>query len=112
MSRGRAGVAAAAVVGTAVFLGWWLFRRAPPQIGPDREAELAIDALFTALTARDEKLLAECGQRLHLLRDSEQLPPEAAEFIDGTIVQAQDGEWLPAAVRLYEFMKGQRRLPE
>ncbi len=109
MTTRRAAIAAG-FCGLAVFFGWWLFgKRRPPQIGPDEEAELAVDALFTAMTAHDQKLLAECEERLHALRDSEQLPEDASEFIDGTVQLARAGKWRPAADRLYDFMKQQRR---
>jgi hypothetical protein len=68
-----------------------------------------VDALFTAVTARDEKLLAQCEQRLHAYRDAGKLPQSAARHLDGVIATARAGSWRPAAERLYSFIQRQRR---
>jgi hypothetical protein len=81
----------------------------PPQLGNDGEAYSTVDALFTAVTARDEKLLGDCEQRLHALRDGGRLPKDAAEHLDGIIRKARAGRWERAAESLYAFMKDQRR---
>lgn len=81
----------------------------PPQMGADEETFTAVDALFTAVTARDEKLLHQCEQRLHALRQSGKLPARAGDYLDRIIQTAHAGSWQAAAERLYNFMKGQRR---
>jgi hypothetical protein len=100
----------AAGVGAAALLGCWsLGCGGPPQMGADEQVFAAVDALFTAVTARDEKLLGQCERRLHALRGAGQLPGGAADFLDGVIGKARDGRWGAAAEKLYGFMKGQRR---
>jgi hypothetical protein len=81
----------------------------PPQIGAEEEAFKAVDALFTAVTSKDEKRLGECEARLHGLRDAAKLAERPCGFLDGVIAEARGGGWEGAAERLYEFMLGQRR---
>jgi hypothetical protein len=101
---------AAGVVGLAVLLACWLVWRArPPQMGTEEEVLGAVDALFTAVTARDEKLLGQCEQRLHALRGAGKLPADAADHLARIIEKARAGRWQSAAERLYAFMKAQRR---
>ena len=78
-------------------------------MGADEEVFKAVDALFTAVTARDEKLLGECEQRLSALKDAGKLPTDAAAYLDSVIRKARDGRWENAAEKLYDFMKAQRR---
>jgi hypothetical protein len=80
-----------------------------PQIGADAEAFAAVDALFTTVTARDERLLNQCETRLHALRDAGRLPARAARRLDDVIQRARGGRWESAARRLYDFMAAQRR---
>ena len=94
-------------VGAVLWLLVWLART--PQMGADEEAFHTVDALFTAVTARDETLLAQCEQRLHAHRDAGKLPGEASDYLDGVIAKARDGRWQSAAEQLYQFMKVQRR---
>lgn len=79
-----------------------------PQMGGDEEVMSAVDALFTAVTARDEKLLSQCEQRLDQLRSNSKLPQAAAGSLTGIIKQARSGGWEPAARRLYSFIEAQR----
>src|SRR5438105_9828504 len=85
---------------------WWA---TPPQMGADEQVFAAVDALFTAVTARDERLLGQCEQRLRGLRAAGKLPDGAADFLDGVIRKAREGRWESAAEKLYGFMQGQRR---
>jgi hypothetical protein len=101
---GAAGAGLAALLVAA--LVWWWGR--PPQMGADGEAVKAVDALFTAVTARDEQLLGDCERRLHALRDSGRLPADAADYLGGVIAKARAGRWESAAERLYGFMRAQR----
>jgi hypothetical protein len=94
-------------VGAAV-LALAFFRR-PPQMGADEEVFRTVDALFTAVTARNEKLLAQCEGRLRAYREAGRVPGEACDYLDGVIARARGGEWRSAAERLYEFMSAQRR---
>ncbi len=98
------GIGGVLLVGLLVML--W---SGPPQMGADEEVFRSVDALFTAVTARDEKLLGQCEQRLHAQRDAGKMPTEAGEYLDEVIARARSGKWETAAERLYEFMKAQRR---
>jgi hypothetical protein len=95
------------VLGIAAALAWvW---RGPPQMGPDEGVFRTVDALFTAVTAKDERSLEDCNRRLLGYRESGKLPSAAAAELDAIIQKARSGAWTAAAERLYDFMKGQRR---
>ena len=83
--------------------------RTPPQMGPDDEVFNTVDALFTAVTARDEKHLAACKARLVTYREAGKLPKPSAEYLDDVIAKAHNGGWETAAKWLYDFMLAQRR---
>jgi hypothetical protein len=83
--------------------------RSPPQIGTDDEVFATVDALFTALTCRDDSRLDDCEERLLAFREADQLPEDAADYLDAVIEQARSGQWEAAARRLYDFMYRQRR---
>lgn len=104
-------VALIALAAVAVILAVVLFLNlgSPPQMGPDEGVFRTVDALFTALTGRNEKQLAQCEQRLKGYQEAGKLPAKAAKSLDGIIQTARAGRWQPAAERLYDFMKGQRR---
>jgi hypothetical protein len=78
-------------------------------MGADEEVFKTVDALFTAVTARDEKWLGDCQQRLRTLAEGGKLPADAAAYLDGIIQTARGGRWQSAAESLYAFMKAQRR---
>src|SRR5260370_36320783 len=102
----RTAFAAAGLAGAAVLLvGWFVWRSRPPQMGADEEVFQAVDALFTAVTARDVRLLGECEQRLHALKEAGKLPGEASDYLDGIMNKARDGRWESAAETLYDFMR-------
>ena len=88
---------------------WWIWSGAPPQLGPDEQVFDAVDALFTAVRAHDPQLLADCELRLRNFASSGQLPAAAVRWLDEVIVMARAGNWRPAAEKLYDFMKSQRR---
>ncbi|MBI3822183.1 MAG: hypothetical protein HY289_05830 [Planctomycetes bacterium] len=81
----------------------------PPQMGSDEEVFRTVDALYTAVTARNEKLVDQCDQRLSKLKQAGKLPESAANYLDDVIATARAGQWRPAAERLHAFMKSQRR---
>ena len=80
-----------------------------PQMGTSEEVFNTVDALFTAVTARDPGLVAGCELRLHQYRDRDLLPTSAANYLDGVIERAKNGRWESAAEDLYAFMRDQRR---
>jgi hypothetical protein len=100
------GAGVAAVILVCLFILWWT---RPPQMGTDEEVTKTVDALFTAVTAREEKLLGQCEQRLHALRNAGKLPADASTYLDGIIQVARAGRWEAAAERLYNFVRAQRR---
>src|SRR5262249_44668907 len=69
----------AGLLAAALGIGVFLALRSPPQMGTDEEVFRTVDALFTAVTARDERLLAQCESRLHDYRAAGKLPPGAAD---------------------------------
>jgi hypothetical protein len=81
----------------------------PPQMGADEEVFRTVDALYTAVRAKDTQRLAECEARLHGHRDAGKLPASSAEFLDAVIAKARAGKWESATESLYEFMLAQRR---
>jgi hypothetical protein len=99
----------AAIGLTVLVVAWLAWRSRPPQMGADDAVFSNVDALFTAVTARDEKRLAECEARLRALKNAGTLPADAADYLDGVFAAAHAGRWQAAAERLYDFMKVQRR---
>jgi hypothetical protein len=81
----------------------------PAQIGPDEDCFKAVDALYTAVTARNPKLLDQCEQHLQGLKTAGKLPEAAFNSLSAIVRKARDGKWQPAAEDLSDFMKGQRR---
>ena len=65
----------------------------PPQIGTNKEAFKTVDALYTAVSLRDSKLVAQCEERLEGLRDSGSLPADASKSLDSIIAEAKAGDW-------------------
>lgn len=100
-----AGVLALAVALGCLYFAWG----SPPQMGPDEEVFAGVDALFTAVTAHDERLLDQCARRLSSLSEAGKLPPEASAHLDGIIAKARTGRWQASAEKLYVFMMAQRR---
>ncbi len=81
----------------------------PPQMGADKDVFATVDALFTAITAHDEKQLSQCEQRLKGYFDAGTLPETASTYLKGIIETAHQGKWQSAAETLYSFMMAQRR---
>jgi hypothetical protein len=109
LTKKRAALVAAGVAGLALLVWLFLWWSKPPQMGADEEVGKNVDALFTAVTARDEKLLADCERRLLTLKDAGKLPLEASAYLDNIISKARAGRWESAAQLLYDFMRAQRR---
>ena len=108
-NRDRIALAVLAAVVVVVAVALLLNLGSPPQMGADEEVFRTVDALFTALTGRSEPQLDQCERRLRGYREAGKLPPKAAKTLDAIIATARAGKWRPAAERLYEFMKGQKR---
>lgn len=99
------------IVGALIFIiGFtieYAFRK--PQIGSSDEAFKTVDALFTAMTTKDQQRLDDCQQRLEQFREAGELNPGAAAHLDKLIQRAQSGDWDKSARELYDFMLAQRR---
>ena len=108
-NRDRVALAVLAAVVAIVGVVLLLNLGSPPQMGADEEVFRTVDALFTALTGQSEPQLDQCERRLKGYREAGKLPPKAAKTLDAIIATARAGKWRPAAERLYEFMKGQKR---
>jgi hypothetical protein len=107
-SRSKIAIGAGLLALAIVALVAWAWR-GPPQMGADEGVFRTVDALFTAVTAKDQKRLADCELRLRGYREAGKIPSAAANELDAIIRKANSGAWLPAAERLYAFMNGQRR---
>ena len=81
----------------------------PPQIGEDRDTFKTVDALYTAVSLRDLKLVGQCETKLKELRDASRIPEGAFSSLGSIISEARDGKWEPALEHLSTFMEGQRR---
>ena len=108
-SRHRLYFAAGATGLAIVSIVWFTWWNRPPQMGADEGVFATVDALFTAVTGRDEKLLVDCERRLHTLKDVDKLPSDASAHLDNIIGKARAGRWESAAQALYDFMRAQRR---
>ena len=90
-------------------LAWVVWSRLPPpQLEADEQVFKTVDALFTALTARDGARLENCEERLNSYHEDGRISDEVAATLDSIIQQARVGKWEPAAKNLYGFMLGQR----
>lgn len=91
-------------------IAWYWYRgESPPQLGTDQEVFAAVDALFTAINARDATLLDHCQKRLENLSRDGKINAAATACLDEIVVNARSGAWEASARRLYDFMRGQRR---
>jgi hypothetical protein len=99
-------VAAAAALSVGA---WYVWGRDLPQMGSDERVFSAVDALYTAVTSRQENLIDDCETRLHKLRDDGKLPPESGDALDGIIKHCRGGDWETAARELYRYIQAQRR---
>ena len=81
----------------------------PPQIGEDRDTFKAVDALYTAVSLRDLKLVGQCEAKLKGLHDASKIPEAVFSSLESIIAEAKDGKWEPTQERLSNFMEGQRR---
>jgi hypothetical protein len=81
----------------------------PAQIGADEHSFKAVDALYTAVSLRDLRLVEQCEKSLQELQAATKLPAAAGEFLKTIITEARAGKWEAAQLRLGDFMRGQRR---
>jgi hypothetical protein len=81
----------------------------PAQIGGDDASFKAVDALYTAVSLREVKLVDQCQATLKKLREAGSLGESPSEALEAIIVEAKGGAWEDAQTRLARFMEGQRR---
>jgi len=81
----------------------------PAQIGADKDSFKAVDALYTAVSLRDPKLVDRCEKTIKDLRGTGKMPEAASRSLEAIIAEARGGDWVPAQERLGKFMEGQRR---
>jgi hypothetical protein len=98
LRRGRAAIVLALVVGCG-----------PAQIGESREVFKAVDALYTAVSLREESALDRSAAILNDLRAAGKLPDSASAELVSITTEARAGRWEPARERLRDFMLGQHR---
>lgn len=78
-----------------------------PQLA-NEECLGAADALWTAITAKDIKLVDNSEQALKQLYDESKLTNDAFEALESIIAAARGGDWDGARGDLKAFVKGQR----
>ncbi len=81
----------------------------PAQIGEAPETFKAVDALYTAVSLREVKLVDPCHETLKGLHDAGKLGDDAFQSLEAMITDAKGGAWEDAQTRLSHFMQGQRR---
>lgn len=94
---------------TALIVGWIWWSGSPPQMDYDPDAFAAVDALFTAINARNTSTLSQCEQRLATLAQNGRIPEPAASRLSEIVAIARAGDWMHSGQSLYSFIQGQRR---
>ena len=90
-------------------IAWVIWsRRPPPQLEVDGQVFNTVDALFTAIRSRDSSALEGCERRLKAYHEQGRTSDAVASSLGAIIEQTREGQWEPAARRLYDFMRGQR----
>lgn len=86
----------------------WHYYSTPPQLNASPEAAKTLDAMFTALTARDRDSLSACMQRIERYSRGGKLDARAATELRACSDLATSGSWEQAAKRLYWVIYEQR----
>jgi hypothetical protein len=81
----------------------------PPPSGGDEKSFKAVDALYTAVSLREVKLVDQCQATLNELHESGTLGADVSKALGSIIDEAKGGAWEDAQTRLASFMEGQRR---
>jgi hypothetical protein len=79
-----------------------------PQVAGDPDCFKEVDALYTAVTSKNAKLLGESEARLRKLHAAGKLSDAGLRALEPIIARARGGDWRPAAEELYVFMRAQR----
>ncbi len=79
----------------------WRWYATPPQLQASPEARKTLDALFTALTARDKAKLATCMERIEVHFAEGKLSQKATHELRICQKLANADSWEQSAKRLY-----------
>lgn len=94
------GLALLIALGAAIF-AWG--DRAPTQ--DERDNRRALDAILTAITLKNTRLLEESAKRAKARHDAHQLTDQQFQQIDAFIDKARKGDWPGAEKDGYTFRK-------
>jgi hypothetical protein len=102
-NRSRRKYFAAFAIAAVLFGGYqaWRFYSIPPQLGESPQARKTLDALFTALTARDTAKLTTCMERIEVHFAEGKLSEKATNELRICHGLAKSDSWEKAAKRLY-----------
>ncbi|MBM4074603.1 MAG: hypothetical protein FJ267_03045 [Planctomycetes bacterium] len=78
-----------------------------PAAVDSEDAMLAIDALYTAITSRQSKLVEDVHDRLKSLASAQKLSSEALRQLESIIESANSGKWESAAKQVDHFIRRQ-----
>ena len=71
----------------------------------DRSNRRALDAILTAITMKNTRLLEESGKQAKARHDAGQLTNEQYQSMEAFIIKARGGDWSGAQKDAYEFRK-------
>lgn len=86
----------------------WHYYSTPPSLQASPEAAKTLDAMFTALTARNPDNLSACMERIEQYSQDGQLAAKAVAELRTCHNLATSGSWEQAAKRLYWIIYAQR----
>ena len=79
-----------------------------PQFGDAQSCVQATDALWTAVSSRDAKLLDDCERYLTGLKSDGDLTSDAYEYLQTVVRNARQGDWDRARTALKRLIDDQR----
>ncbi len=79
-----------------------------PQLGSNEQAFKSADALWTAVCAKQPKLVDDAYSRLKQLHADGELSDDAFAVLDGVVSKADAADWAAAQKQLKLFWRGQR----
>jgi len=71
----------------------------------DRDNRIALDAILTAITMKNPRLLDESAKRAKARHDAGQLTDEQYQGMEAFIAKARGGDWTGSEKDGYEFRK-------
>ncbi len=110
VSNLRGYVVMAGLLGIVLLGGWlaWRYYTLPPELQATAEASKTLDAMFTALTARDSRKLKVCMERIEGHATAGRLSEKGMTEVRHCSQLADSGAWEEAAKRLYWIVYEQR----